>query len=195
MPDQPHANPVAGRSRWSHWVIVALVVLAIYAVFQLRPFSGPNPEGLPAIHQPLPALEPLTRTVQPITLEELQGRVTLINFWATWCPPCLLEFPYILDLEGKFHAEPDFRLLSVSCGAGVPEDLQELRANTRVFLKRIETAVSKLKCNRGSTNEPRNWCRRKHRWDVPMGESLANFSLGMESQRWQIILHWKSVIA
>ena len=40
-----------------------------------------------------------------------------------------------------------------------------------------------------------NWCRRKHRWDVPMGEVLENFSLGMESQRWQIILHWKSVIA
>ena len=40
-----------------------------------------------------------------------------------------------------------------------------------------------------------NWYRKKHRWDVPMGESLANFSLGMESQRWHIILHWKSVIA
>ena len=40
-----------------------------------------------------------------------------------------------------------------------------------------------------------NWYRKKHRWDVPMGESLANISLGMESQRWHIILHWKSVIA
>ena len=40
-----------------------------------------------------------------------------------------------------------------------------------------------------------NWYRKKHRWDVPMGESLANVSLGMESQRWHIILHWKSVIA
>ncbi len=40
-----------------------------------------------------------------------------------------------------------------------------------------------------------NWYRKKHRWDVPMGESLANFfSLGMESQRWHIILLWKSVI-
>jgi hypothetical protein len=39
-----------------------------------------------------------------------------------------------------------------------------------------------------------NWCRKKHRWDVPMGESLANFSLGTESQRWQIILLWKNVI-
>ena len=40
-----------------------------------------------------------------------------------------------------------------------------------------------------------NWYRKKHRWDVPMGESLANFSLGTESQRWHIILQWKSVIA
>jgi inosine-uridine nucleoside N-ribohydrolase len=40
-----------------------------------------------------------------------------------------------------------------------------------------------------------NWYRKKHRWDVSMGESLANFSLGMESQRWQVILPWKSVTA
>ena len=39
------------------------------------------------------------------------------------------------------------------------------------------------------------WYRKKHRWDVPMGEVVENFSLGMESQRWQIILQWKSVIA
>jgi hypothetical protein len=39
-----------------------------------------------------------------------------------------------------------------------------------------------------------NWSRKKHRWDVSLGESLANFSLGMESQRWPIILPWKSVI-
>jgi hypothetical protein len=38
------------------------------------------------------------------------------------------------------------------------------------------------------------WYRKKHRWDVPMGKSLANVSLGMESQRWHIILLWKSVI-
>jgi len=40
-----------------------------------------------------------------------------------------------------------------------------------------------------------NWYRKKHRWDVPMGESVANFSLGTESQRWHIILPWKSGIA
>jgi len=40
-----------------------------------------------------------------------------------------------------------------------------------------------------------NWYRKKHRWDVPMGESLENFSLGRESQRWHIILLHKSVIA
>jgi thiol-disulfide isomerase/thioredoxin len=155
MPDEPHGDPAADRSRWSQWVIVALVVLAVYAVFQLRPFSGPNPEGPPAINQPLPALElePLTGTAQPVTLEELRGRVTLINFWATWCPPCLLELPYILDLEGKFHAEPDFRLLSVSCGTRVPEDLEELRANTRMLLKRMETGIATCADPEGKTRQ------------------------------------------
>lgn len=37
-----------------------------------------------------------------------------------------------------------------------------------------------------------NWARRRHRWEAPMGEALQTFPLGMESQRWPVILRCRS---
>ena len=57
------------------------------------------------------------------------------------------------------------------------------------------TAVSSLNRNRGSKNEPRKLVSEKTSLGRSNGRGLANFSLGTESQRCQVILRWKSVIA
>jgi thiol-disulfide isomerase/thioredoxin len=46
-------------------------------------------------------------------LDQLAGRVVLVNFWATWCSPCLKEIPVLLELEAEL-AEQGFTLLAVS---------------------------------------------------------------------------------
>ncbi len=45
-----------------------------------------------------PAFEAKTFNGETIALQDYQGRVTLIHFWATWCPPCIIEFPTLVDL-------------------------------------------------------------------------------------------------
>ena len=72
---------------------------------------------------------------------DLDGKVVLINFWGTWCPPCRAEFPHIVALYSKLRNEADFKLLAVSCNPGAPDDVNEneLRETTQAFLDNRET--------------------------------------------------------
>jgi thiol-disulfide isomerase/thioredoxin len=48
-----------------------------------------------------------------ISLAEFRGRVVLVNFWATWCAPCLKEMPALDRLEGRLGGD-DFEVIAVS---------------------------------------------------------------------------------
>lgn len=47
------------------------------------------------------------------TLDELRGRVVLLNFFATWCGPCQLELPHVQELWDQYGNREDFALLVI----------------------------------------------------------------------------------
>jgi len=49
----------------------------------------------------------------PVTLSSLRGKVVLVNFWATWCPPCRKEMPALNDLYNHFKSQ-GLVILSIS---------------------------------------------------------------------------------
>lgn len=73
----------------------------------------------------------------PVTLAEFRGRVVVLNFWATWCPPCKAEIPWFIEFQQEFGA----RGLAV-IGISMDEDgwqsvmpfLSRHRVNYRVAL-------------------------------------------------------------
>jgi len=59
---------------------------------------------------------------QAVKLSDLKGKVVLLDFWATWCPPCRVEIPNLLEIYRKFK-DKEFVLISVS----LDRDLQAAR--------------------------------------------------------------------
>lgn len=51
---------------------------------------------------------------QAVSLNQFRGQVVLVNFWASWCPPCIDELPSLLALH---HRLPQLAILGVSIDA------------------------------------------------------------------------------
>jgi len=50
---------------------------------------------------------------QTVNFDELEGKIVFMNFWATWCPPCIAEMPDINSLYAKVGNEVSFVMLSL----------------------------------------------------------------------------------
>jgi cytochrome c biogenesis protein CcmG, thiol:disulfide interchange protein DsbE len=64
-------------------------------------YSGTRP---PRIGSPAPdfTVQDSDRTV---TLSQLKGQVVVLNFWATWCPPCIEEMPSLVQMQQRLKAK------------------------------------------------------------------------------------------
>lgn len=50
----------------------------------------------------------------PVSLSQYKGKVVVLNFWATWCPPCREEMPSLEKLWAHYKGNPKFVLLAVN---------------------------------------------------------------------------------
>ena len=48
-----------------------------------------------------------------VTLSQLRGKIVVLNFWATWCPPCIEEMPSLVQMQNKMQGK-DVTVLAVS---------------------------------------------------------------------------------
>ena len=75
-----------------------------------------------------------------LSLKDFKGKIVLLNFWATWCQPCIRELPSMERLQAKFN-EGDFNIVAISLdrgGARVAERLLK-----RLKLKKLKLYIDK----------------------------------------------------
>jgi thiol-disulfide isomerase/thioredoxin len=92
---------------------------------------------------PTPTIEPINEHELKQVLAQLQGKVVLVNFWATWCPPCVAEFPSLVRLDNKYSSE-GLEIIAVSfddksqLNAQVLPFVKSQKARFKVYLKDVE---------------------------------------------------------
>ena len=130
------SQPPAPKSYWSSSNFYVLVFGTVMLVGLLAlAWIGRPPRSM-MIGQTLPRLDlqPLLNAQEPVTNDALQGKLSVIHFWGTWCPPCQREFPEFAKLAAEFQQNGNVEVISVSCSGGPEMDLEKLKQETSEFL-------------------------------------------------------------
>jgi len=96
------------------FILIALVVVIALMIFEGARVSSHQPRtsetasaasGQGGVLKPgalAPDFELKTLEGKNVKLSDYRGKAVLLNFWATWCEPCKLEMPWIVDLNKKY---------------------------------------------------------------------------------------------
>jgi cytochrome c biogenesis protein CcmG/thiol:disulfide interchange protein DsbE len=129
----------AGWANWEYRQQAAERVLATEARGELVP----DPDGgaatfvtpLKGKMAPAFALEDLSG--KKVSLASYRGKAVLINFWATWCAPCKIETPWLIELRNKY-ASQGFEVL------GIDTEGDDLKSNDTAGWAKNKAEVAKF---------------------------------------------------
>src|SRR5439155_17496388 len=122
-------------------VIIAIGVGGFFAVRYTRevsrqitasPENGGAKPALKFVKNPVAVPELTLKTLdgRPINSRDWKGKVTLVNFWATWCPPCREEIPDLIKLQARYKDQ--LQIIGVSSDEGPVAEVAAFVAEHRM---------------------------------------------------------------
>jgi DsbE subfamily thiol:disulfide oxidoreductase len=91
-------------NRWLYILpLLMLVIMGGFFAYALTQGRNPTDIGAPLVGQKAPSIDlpPLHEGGPRLATGDWQGKVTVVNFFASWCAPCLVEHPLFLRLKGE----------------------------------------------------------------------------------------------
>jgi cytochrome c biogenesis protein CcmG, thiol:disulfide interchange protein DsbE len=133
-----------------------LVLLFIAGLLIL--FARPDyRQGEPSIRGRTPKDFAMTLDGKPTRLSDLRGKVVLLNFWATWCPPCVEEAPSLNALQQRI-APLGGTVLGVNVGINDEQDAYEkFLADYRIAFPTFRDSTLKLAASYGTIAYPETY--------------------------------------
>jgi thiol-disulfide isomerase/thioredoxin len=129
----------AGWANWQYRQQAAEKLLAGAAKGELVAVpGGDEPQNVsPLDGKPAPAFALQDPSGKKVSLASYRGKAVMVNFWATWCGPCKIETPWLVDLRNKYAAQ-GFEIL------GVDTEAEDLKPDDSAGWAKDKTAVNKF---------------------------------------------------
>ena len=118
-------QPISKKRK--NWLMLFLLGLGLVWIFTSRIEAGSSAASKPAQPYegfPAPDFELTTASGETIRLSELRGKAVILNFWASWCPPCRAEMPAFLSISRSYQSS-DLVILAVN--AADQDDLTQVQ--------------------------------------------------------------------
>jgi len=130
MGDHPGRKVPQGMNKKTVLLVVIVMLAVIGLLYGITRVGGKRQmifrEGDRAPEFSLPTLDN-----KIVNLSSYRGKVVMVHFWATWCPPCVEEIP-VLEQLYRAMAGQDFEILAVSVDEGGPEVVGPLSARNKL---------------------------------------------------------------
>lgn len=108
------------------WLFVLVFAISVHSQTAAKPTAPAQPNVTKIDEKQFASL------IKP------NGKPLLVNFWATWCTPCVEEFPDLVKIDGEFKGKIDFITVSLDfeeeLTTGVPKFLRQMKATMPSYL-------------------------------------------------------------
>ena len=115
--------------------VLVVILIAAVGLFLLFLLAKEGPRGIKIIHEGDRAPEFRLQALdgRTVSLVDLRGKVVMVHFWATWCPPCVEEMPMLEQLYRSLGST-DFRILAVSVDEGGASAVAEFMQRNKLSI-------------------------------------------------------------